>query len=170
MPTLEDNIMRPKNIALLIIAAGVAAALVFWLGPFGKPPLHLAAESCDASLWNRTYLPERLKVLDACVAVEGQVGEIHSESDGDMHIRVHVDQKRALYLVNRMHLRGDIVVEVVCEHPPKGQAAAAACAGYQSQVTIPHPGDRVRVTGSWVVDTENGWTEIHPATRIEVLH
>jgi hypothetical protein len=169
MPAPEDNIMRPRNIALLIIVAAVIGALVFWLAPHGNPPVHLAAENCDAALWSHTYLPERLKVLDACVAVEGEVRQMHSESDGDMHIRLRVDEKRALNYVNRLHLNGDIVVEAVCEHAPKGEAATAACAGYESHVSIPHVGDRVRVTGSWVVDRENGWTEIHPVTLIEVL-
>ena len=47
--------------------------------------------------------------------------------------------------------------------------AKAACAGFTSQVTVPAVGDRVRATGAYVTDKDNGWNEIHPVTRIDVL-
>jgi hypothetical protein len=37
-------------------------------------------------------------------------------------------------------------------------------------VAIPNVGDRVRVTGAYVTDRDNGWREIHPVTRIEKIN
>ena len=37
-------------------------------------------------------------------------------------------------------------------------------------ITAPRIGDRVRITGSYVTDRDNGWNEIHPVSRIEILH
>jgi len=31
-------------------------------------------------------------------------------------------------------------------------------------------GEHVRVTGTYVLDSHNGWTEIHPVTRIDKLN
>jgi hypothetical protein len=49
-------------------------------------------------------------------------------------------------------------------------AAKAPCSGFHPQITIPGVGDRVRVTGAYVTDRDNGWNEIHPVMRIELLH
>jgi hypothetical protein len=34
-------------------------------------------------------------------------------------------------------------------------------------VTIPAVGEHVAVTGTYVNDSHNGWTEIHPVTSIQ---
>jgi len=77
------------------------------------------------------------------------------------------DRKSVLNLINVFHSRGELVVEIICEHTPADAVEKAACADFQSQVAIPNVGDRVRVTGAYVTDSENGWREIHPVTRIE---
>ena len=43
------------------------------------------------------------------------------------------------------------------------------CDGYRNSVMIPAVSARVRVTGSYVIDGHNGWAEIHPASRIELI-
>jgi hypothetical protein len=154
---------------LAVLAALAAAFLVLQLRYPGRAPVRLPAESCDAGLWKHVYRPERLKVLEACTEVEGRVVSLVREKDGDLHIALDPDQKSVVNLMNLIHGRGRLVVESVCDHPPAGGAAAAACAGFTPSVSIPAAGDRVRVTGAYVTDVENGWNEIHPVTRIEVI-
>ena len=154
---------------LAVLGALVAAFLLLKLRYPGKAPVKLPAESCDAALWKRVYRPERLRVLEACTAIEGRVVSLEREGDGDLHIVLDPDQKSVLNLVNAVHARGHLVVESVCDHAPAGGAATAACAGFAPQVTIPNTGDRVRVIGVYVTDRDIGWNEIHPVTRIEIL-
>jgi len=73
-------------------------------------------------------------------------------------------------LLNAVHEKGTLVVEVVCQHLANGSIEQTACQDYQSTVLIPQVGDRVRVTGAYVTDLDNGWREIHPVSQIEVLH
>ena len=156
----------------------VLAAVVAVLGVFaaaklrysGKPPLKLPAAECDPDLWKHVYEPERLRVIEACTAVEGRVVSLYSAVDGDMHIGIDPEHKSVLNLVNVMHAGSELVVEVVCDHAPPDKGAVPFCAGFTSSVTAPRIGDRVRVTGAYVTDRENGWNEIHPVTRVEVLH
>jgi hypothetical protein len=74
-----------------------------------------------------------------------------------------------LNLLNVLHGHRNLAVEIICEHTPSHPPDQAACASFQSQVTIPKAGDRVRVTGAYVTDTDFGWNEIHPVTRIEAV-
>ncbi len=135
----------------------------------GKATVELPAGSCDADLWRHVYRAERLRVVATCTAVDGRVVSVHPGSDGDLHIALDPDHESILNLVNAAHAHGDLVVEVICEHVPTEGDAATACAGFTSRVAIPRIGDRVRVTGAYVTDRENGWNELHPVTRIETL-
>ena len=66
--------------------------------------------------------------------------------------------------------RADIlVVEIVCANPVKLKKAKSACAGYTNRIALPNVGEHVRVTGTHVIDSHNGWAEIHPVSRIEKL-
>jgi hypothetical protein len=135
----------------------------------GKPTLILAAENCDAGLWKHVYRPERLRVIEMCVAVEGRVVSVRRESDGDLHVALDPDQKSVLNLLNVIHGRGHLVVESICDRVPAHADARSACAGFTPQVAIPNAGARVRVIGAYVTDRDNGWNEVHPVTRIETL-
>ncbi|MEJ7627930.1 MAG: hypothetical protein WKF35_13775 [Ferruginibacter sp.] len=42
------------------------------------------------------------------------------------------------------------------------------CNDYINKIQIPKLGAHVKVTGSLVIDTHNGWAEIHPVTKIEI--
>ena len=44
-----------------------------------------------------------------------------------------------------------------------------ACKGYVNNVELPKVGDHVKVTGSYVIDSHNGWAEIHPITEIVII-
>jgi len=43
------------------------------------------------------------------------------------------------------------------------------CDGYINKIQIPQLGEHVKVTGSLVIDGHNGWVEIHPITKIEII-
>lgn len=137
----------------------------------GKPLIVLPAENCSSDLWNHVYDKGRLHIIQQCTAVDGRVVFIHYNADGDVHIALDPEDKSVLNLVNAMHAHRQLVVEAICDHPPSpmNSYAQAACKDFRSAITIPKVGDRIRVTGSYVTDRDNGWNEIHPATRIEVL-
>jgi hypothetical protein len=131
----------------------------------------VAAASCDASLWSRVYSPKRLVVLSPCIEVTGVIAESDANVDGDQHFLLTLDpgQDRLLKKRNMKKKGGALVVEIVCANPPKPKKAKAACAGYVNHVTIPAVGAHVRVTGSFVLDTHNNWSEIHPASQIALI-
>lgn len=153
------------GVLLALIGLFVAAKLRY----AGTATVKLPAADCNADLWKHVYVPERLRVIEACTAVDGRVVSVHRASDGDLHIGLDPEQKSTLNLMNVMHARRHLVVEAVCDHPPGDGEAAAACAAFTSRITAPGVGDRIRVTGTYVTDRDNGWNEIHPVTRIETL-
>jgi hypothetical protein len=146
-----------------------SAAIGVMLRYPGKTSIKLQPAQCDAALWQHVYEKERLNVHEQCTAVEGRVASLDRSSDGDLHIGLDPDRKSVLNLINVIHGHRELVVEVVCGHPPTRKAAQAACANYRSQVKVPQVGDRIRVTGSYVTDRDMSWNEIHPVTRIDIL-
>ena len=158
------------RIALGVLLALIALFIAARLRYPGKAAVKLPPADCNADLWKHVYSPERLGVIEACTAVEGRVVSLHQAKDGDLHIALDPDHKSVLNLINLVHGKGKLAVEVVCDHPAANQKAASACAGFASPVTAPRVGDRVRITGAYVTDRDDGWNEIHPVTRIEVLH
>jgi hypothetical protein len=160
----------PRVVILAMAAALVVGTfLVAWQRYPGKTTVKLPAGDCDGELWRHVYRPARLRVIEPCTAVEGHVVSLHRGSDGDLHLGLDPDRKSVLNLMNATHGRGELVVEVICEHSALDSDAAAACAGFTPRVAIPKLGDHVRVTGAYVTDRGNGWNEIHPVTRIETL-
>ena len=162
---------RVSRITLIIL---VALVLLFLMARFrypGKVPVKLQAESCDSNLWQHVYEKDRLTIVEPCTAVEGRVASVHRAADGDLHIGLDPQNKSVLNLVNMTHADRKLVVEIICDHPPANAESDAhsACVDFHPQITIPHVGDRVRVTGAYVTDRDNGWNEVHPVTRIEIL-
>jgi len=154
---------------MVVVLAALIALFASARLRYSGSAVKLPAADCNADLWKHVYLPERLRVLEACTAVAGRVVSLRRESDGDLHLALDPDLKSVLNLVNAIHAHGDLVVEVVCEHAPPNGDVTVACAGFTPQVAISKVGDRVRVTGAYVIDRDNGWNEIHPVTRIESL-
>jgi len=150
-------------VLLLIVLAGM-------LRYPGKVSVKLPASDCNPELWRHVYEKERLRILQECTAVDGRVVSLERSLDGDLHIGLDPQDKSVLNLINVIHAHRELVVEIVCEHPPGRQAAKAACADFHSQILSPEVGDRIRVMGSYVTDRDQGWNEIHPVTRIEILH
>ena len=135
----------------------------------GTAPVRLAAQNCNADLWKHVYAPQRLRVIEPCTEVEGEVVSVYRAADGDLHIGLDPDHTSVLNFANALHSGGYLIVEVICEHTPADDDPKSACAGFVSRVTVPQTGDRIRVTGAYVTDRGYGWNEVHPVTRIETL-
>lgn len=128
-----------------------------------------AATGCDASLWNHVYSPKRLHQLAPCITVTGVIDESNADEDGDQHFLLKLDpgQDKLLNKRNQKKKSGDLVLEVVCANPTTMKKPKAACAGYTNPIRIPAVGERVKATGTYVIDSHNGWAEIHPVSRFE---
>jgi len=130
-----------------------------------------SATGCDASLWDHVYNPTRLQVLDKCMAVTGVIAESDADPDGDQHFLMTLDpgQDRLLMKKNAKKKGGNLVLEIVCVNPVQLKKARAACPGYTNHVPVPPVGAHVKVTGTFVNDTHNNWTEIHPVSKVETI-
>ena len=113
----------------------------------------------QGNVFINTYDPSRLRILDTCVTVEGVVVSHPSKyTDGDITFDLELDPEYSHMLSIGSHIlrRGRIHVEIV--------------EGDQPNVYVPKMGERVRIVGVWVVDTDHGsWSEIHPAWYIEKI-
>jgi hypothetical protein len=130
-----------------------------------------AATGCDASLWDHVYSPKRLQQLVPCLSVTGVIDESSVDEDGDQHFLLKLDPGQDT-LVNKRNAKkkqGDIVLEIVCANPTTMKKPKSACAGYTNPVPIPAVGAHVRATGTYVLDTHNGWVEIHPVSKLEKM-
>ncbi|MGI8401188.1 MAG: hypothetical protein ACR2NS_06220 [Gemmatimonadaceae bacterium] len=125
--------------------------------------------SCDASLWKRVYNPSRLQVLSQCKVVTGTIEEVGPDDDGDVHMLLKLDagQDNLINKKNTKKKNGDLVIEVVCANTPTLAAAVQSCKGYKNSIAVPKNGARVKVSGSYVIDTHNGWAELHPVSEID---
>lgn len=96
------------------------------------------------------YHPDRLTVLARCKRTAGTVATVRHEEDGDIHIDVNLDSayRGMLAAGNKSAQHGDLVVEFM----PRD-------AGH---LPSPSVGDRIRLLGAFVDDTQHGWNEIHP--------
>ncbi|HET8892316.1 MAG TPA: hypothetical protein VFQ41_25700 [Candidatus Angelobacter sp.] len=158
-----------RRIALGVLLTLIALFIAARLRYPGKATVKLPPADCNADLWKHVYSPDRLRVIEACTAVEGRVASVHRAADGDLHIGLDPEQKSILNLTNVFHAKRHLIVEVVCDHASSNNEASAACSGYTSQIAAPRVGDQIRVTGAYVTDRDNGWNEVHPVTRIETL-
>src|SRR6266536_2663620 len=125
--------------------------------------------------------PARLKVLAPCKTVTGVVDLIRiPEPDGDTHVNIKLDagQESLIHRPgvtpgssddydNMRFQLGDLVTEPICQHQVIQPDAKAACAGFRDPIQIPPVGSHVQVTGVYVLDTDHGWTELHPVSTIK---
>lgn len=128
-----------------------------------------SSANCDQSLWDHVYHPWRLQVNDPCMTVTGTIQSIRTEKDGDLHIRLKLDPEFT-NLLNDANLAGqfgNLVVEPVCQGNVTQPDAVAACQNFHQDINVPSVGTHVTVTGSYVLDSQHGWMEIHPVTSIE---
>ena len=128
-----------------------------------------AAGDCDASLWDHVYSPKRLVALAPCLSVTGIIEESSVDDDGDQHMLLKLGPGQDS-LVNKRNAKkkgGDIVLEIVCANPTKMKKPKKACTGYTNRIPIPAVGTHVRATGTYVIDSHNGWAEIHPISKLQ---
>lgn len=128
------------------------------------------SSGCDPGIWKHVYNPGRLKVVNNCVTVTGVITESHAEADGDQHLLLKPD-KGYENLLNKKNIKskkGNLVIEAVCINKITDAKVGDACKGYVNHIKLPAVGSHVRVTGTYVIDTHNGWAEIHPVSRIEI--
>jgi hypothetical protein len=123
------------------------------------------------------YHPARLTLVRVCITVTGTVAAVRAESDGDIHVNVGLDAAFAA-LINDHNTSGEqgaLVVEIVPVDRPgciPGQAPRPASGTYDfglctgANELAPTVGQRVSVTGPYVLDTFHGWMEIHPVWAI----
>ena len=150
----------------MVIVALVAVA-VWKFGPKRVPSPPQGVAACDATLWNYVYHRQRLEIIEDCKTVEGVVDKVLREADGDLHIRLDVDDKSLLNGRNYSGQHGMLVLEPICQKTPTQADAIEPCRSFAGQVfEVPRAGMRVRVTGAYVLDHEHGWMEIHPVTSI----
>ncbi|HEX3533754.1 MAG TPA: hypothetical protein VHT23_06005 [Gemmatimonadaceae bacterium] len=129
------------------------------------------ASGCDASLWSHVYNPKRLRQVTSCASVTGVITESDADADGDQHFLLRLDPGQD-QLANKRNTKkkgGDLVLEVVCANPTSMKKAKSACAGYTNPIPIPSVGAHVRATGTYVIDSHNGWAEIHPVSKFDAL-
>jgi hypothetical protein len=119
-------------------------------------------------LWQHVYHPDRLEVKKMCTGVTGTIVKKLGEDDGDLHIRLKLDSgfEDLLNDGNRQNQGGNLVVEPICDHTVTQEDAKAACSDFQSRIPHFKNGTHVTVVGSYVLDHEHGWMEIHPVVRI----
>lgn len=124
--------------------------------------------------------PARLNVEKRCIGVQGVVDRITTQADGDAFIDMRLGPADAT-LLNERNIsaqEGDLVAEIVpadragCtpgQRPklPNGSDAFGICSG--QALRAPKPGDLIQVYGPYVLDSEKGWMEIHPAWAMLVL-
>jgi hypothetical protein len=129
------------------------------------------APGCDGLLWDHVYSPSRLQVVNRCVAATGVIQESNVDEDGDQHLLLKLDPGQDHLLVKRNLKKkgGNLVVEIVCANPTTQKKPKKACAGYRNSVPVPAVGAHVKVTGTYVIDSHNGWAELHPVSRVEAI-
>lgn len=120
------------------------------------------------TLWHHVYHPYRLHIISQCKTITGTVDSIKHEPDGDLHIDLKPDNPSLVNAVNDRIQHGDLVLEAICWGTVTQADAVSACQGVTDRVTVPQAGERVRVTGSYVLDADHGWMEIHPVSKITV--
>ena len=111
-------------------------------------------------------------VVECCIRVTGTVINIKYEDDGDAHLLLQPDkgQGHLINKANRIEKGSYLVVEIICAGKITQGIASGACIGYTNNITVPEKGQHISVTGSYVKDKHNGWMEIHPVSKIEVLN
>src|SRR5712692_1417477 len=143
-------------------------------GPLATASKPFVATGCDVALKAHVYKPARLQVIQECIEVTGTIHHTKKENDGDDHIQLKVDPQfsNLLNAKNTSVQAGCLVLEPICMGPVTQPDAIKPCRDFHSPVKgVPPDGSKVKVLGSYVLDTEpgHGWTEIHPVTSITAM-
>jgi hypothetical protein len=133
-----------------VIPGQVVTLTVGKTGP--KLPGGLA---CPSNALLGVYHAYRLTVLGTCTWFVGIVVKVTGEKDGDYHVNVAPDIGYSAFLNSgdRDHQGGALVTEIM-----KGQV-----------LPIPSVGEHISLFGTWVLDENHGWNEMHPIWAIKDL-
>ena len=166
MKAEHSGTMTRWKLSTIIVAVLVVVAAVVYSKGFLTPQ---STGKCSSNTLNHVYNPDRLQVLNACQSVSGTVEKVIQEADGDVHIRLMVDQgyENLLNQANYDYQYGTLVLEVVCAYPATQADAVSACSGYTNTITIPSLSENISVWGQYVTDLDHGWNEIHPVFSIQ---
>lgn len=91
------------------------------------------------------------------------------EKDGDFHVRLKLDPGHDADLINDKNNSiqgGNLVFERICVNKVTQKSAMKACKDFHQKIMLPN---HVEVIGIHMLDTEHGWLEIHPVTKIKLL-
>jgi hypothetical protein len=157
-------------ITIATVAIGVTFGSYYY-GLYGGSPQKTTPVCSDAySTESHVYSPDRLVVYKDCQTVSGIVDRVIVEADGDYHIRLGLDSpyQNLTNSVNNSDQYGDLVLEIVCANTVTQQDALDACKGYVNYVTVPQEGQHIVATGPYVLDSDHGWTEIHPVYSLTI--
>jgi hypothetical protein len=137
---------------------------------------------CGDALWQHVYHPYRLLVMNECVTVSGIIVDatsgrnsdgVRHEADGDTHgwLRLDPQFSNLLNNGNMSAENGNLVFEIVCHYQVTQTDAKPACSAFGDHTVIPRVGTHVRITGAFVQDNNHAkWNEIHPVSKIVVIH
>lgn len=141
-------------------------------GASSSPTATVVQPQCDPTLWNNVYDPTRLKVMSSCMTVTGTIINQHASDDGDIDMEFALDPQFTSLLNsgNVSKLSGNLNIEAICQAPIQADTpqAVPACRGLPRLLALPPVGAHAQVTGTYVLDTNHGWMEIHPITLIDV--
>lgn len=117
---------------------------------------------------NHIFNSDRLITLKD-TTFTGIVTYVHSELDGDYHVRLKLADTNFILLPNNYSKQDScMILEIVCAHKAIFPMSCS-CKGYINKIIIPKINDKIKVTGSLVVDKTHNLLEIHPVTLIEII-
>jgi hypothetical protein len=167
-----------KKVLLIFLLALFAIGVIFYLVTRKKTLTEkMQGPSCDISLWAHVYRgkfrrPEdRLHIINPCMTVSGIIMSARREKDGDWHVQFALDPEFSSLLnqANSEKQHGYLVLEPICSNPvsQRDTLEEGVCEGFTQNIfATTFIGQRVAVTGAYVIDMEHGWAEIHPVTSI----
>ena len=118
------------------------------------------------------YSAKRLIIQERCVTVRGIVVEARYVLDGDAIVYLRLDPEYAHFSNQKNYERfGEDVLEleIVCRHPVF-RFFVFRCWTCGNKIPVPRAGDHIEADGAYVQDTRHEHMELHPVTRITMLH
>jgi hypothetical protein len=130
-----------------------------------------AQKDCDPTLREYVYNKEWLRLKKDCLTVKGTIYTAKHEEDGNVNIRISLDegQEHLVNDKNRSEQFGCLLAVPICVGSVTYPDAIDACEGFVNKIKIPKNGTHVRVTGTYVLNFQHGWYEIHPVSSIEII-
>lgn len=128
---------------------------------------------CDGSLWLHVWNPARLQVLNPCITVTGKIKSVIYNREGDLVMKLRLDPQYSNLTnsVNEDLLKGYLLIKAVCQSEVSEPYDKEYCKffGEQKRIEVPRIDANVEVKGPYVLNTNRGWTEIHPAESLRKI-